>query len=564
MRPNSSLALLNAIYSFTLAAAGSLPRGVSPEFASHYQNKDQFTCITNAAIKLSLSQVNDGTCDCPDGSDEPGTAACASIDPLSPEQPLPGSASSTTNTSNVLPGFWCENKGHIGSYVPFSYVNDGVCDYDLCCDGTEEFGHKGGVKCANKCAQIGKEHRRLAAEKRAKMERADKKRHTMLSEAQELRRRIESQVEGLKGDVAALETRKEELVRKHQEVETEEKSKVVRGEKTGSGGKLGVLVGVAKARVEELRDTLDKVVGQRDGLRIKVEELETILRKFKEEYNPNFNDEGVKAAVKAFEDYAARETAAGSEGITEEDIDSVLAEDTETNGVNWKEFEELKQVGDTDILYNIEAYLPPFLRSFIQSKLEGLRVWLIQNGMLADNHEPGTESALVKAAREAVEAAERDLNNKRKDLEREEGDLSKEYGPSDIFRALKDKCVSVDSGEYTYELCWLSKTSQKSKKGHGHTGMGNFNRIDWEEADDEERLDGRSLGKGKRMVLRYDDGQQCWNGPKRRTDVWLACAETEELWRVSESEKCVYKMEVGTPAACEPAEKKEPSGKDEL
>jgi protein kinase C substrate 80K-H len=184
--------------------------------------------------------------------------------------------------------------------------------------------------------------------------------------------------------------------------------------------------------------------------------------------------------------------------------------------------------------------------------------------MLADNHEPGTESALVKAAREAVEAAERDLNNKRKDLEREEGDLSKEYGPSDIFRALKDKCVSVDSGEYTYELCWLSKTSQKSKKGHGHTGMGNFNRIDWEEADDEERLDGRSLGKGKRMVLRYDDGQQCWNGPKRRTDVWLACAETEELWRVSESEKCVYKMEVGTPAACEPAEKKEPSGKDEL
>lgn len=325
--------------------------------ASHYQNKDQFTCITNAAIKLSLSQVNDGTCDCPDGSDEPGTAACASIDPLSPEQPLPGSASSTTNTSNVLPGFWCENKGHIGSYVPFSYVNDGVCDYDLCCDGTEEFGHKGGVKCANKCSQIGKEHRRLAAEKRAKMERADKKRQTMLSEAQELRRRIESQVDALKGDVAALEARKEELVRKHQEVETEEKSKVVRGEKTGSGGKLGVLVGVAKARVEELRDTLDKVVGQRDDLRIKVEELETILRKFKEEYNPNFNDEGVKAAVKAFEDYAARETAAGSEDITEEDIDSVLAADSETNGVNWKEFEELKQVGDTDIRTSGTVYM---------------------------------------------------------------------------------------------------------------------------------------------------------------------------------------------------------------
>lgn len=95
--------------------------------------------------------------------------------------------------------------------------------------------------------------------------------------------------------------------------------------------------------------------------------------------------------------------------------------------------------------------------------------------------------------------------------------------------------------------------------------MGAFKRIDREVADEEERVDGKSLGKGERMVLRYDEGQQCWNGPKRRTDVWLACAETEEIWRVSESEKCVYKMEVGTPAACETEElSQEPRSKDEL
>ena len=65
--------------------------------------------------------------------------------------------------------------------------------------------------------------------------------------------------------------------------------------------------------------------------------------------------------------------------------------------------------------------------------------------------------------------------------------------------------------------------------------------------------------------MRYDNGQGCWNGPQRRTDVWLGCAEKEELWRVSEAEKCVYKMEVGTPAACEPAEAKAAhAGKDEL
>lgn len=197
--------------------------------------------------------------------------------------------------------------------------------------------------------------------------------------------------------------------------------------------------------------------------------------------------------------------------------------------------------------------------------MNALRVWLITNGVLADNNKPGSESALVKAARQAVEAAEKDLKSKNKELSKEENDLGKDYGPGDIFRSLKDQCVSVDSGEYTYELCWLGKTSQKSKKGHGNTGMGNFERIEWEDADDEDRLDGKSLGQGKRMVMKYENGQSCWNGPRRRTDVWLGCAETEELWRVSESEKCVYKMEVGTPAACDPQEEgPKAAGKDEL
>jgi len=563
MRQITSLALLSAIYSFTLAAAGSLPRGVGPEFASHYQSKDEFACITNTAIKLSLSQVNDNTCECPDGSDEPGTAACANIDPLSPPQPLPGSPSGSTNTTHALPGFWCANEGHIGAYVPFSYVNDGVCDYDLCCDGTEEFG--GRVKCENKCASIGKEYRRLEAEKRSKMERAGKKRKTMAKEARELRRRVETKIATLKSEVAALEAKKDELKRKHEKAEREEKTRVVKGGSSG-GGKLGVLVSVAKARVTELRNTLEGVMRQRDELSGRVEELETILRKFKEEYNPNFNDEGVKAAVKAFEDYAARE-AEVKDYIPDSEVLEILREDSEKSGVNWAEFETGDEGDDTDVLYNFEAYLPVSLRNIIRDKVGQIRVWLIQNGVLADSSKKGSESQAVKAAREAFENAERDLKKKTKDLTKEEEDLNKDYGPGDILRSVKDTCVSIDSGEYTYELCWLGKTSQKSKKGHGNTNMGNFERIDWEEADDEDRLDGRSLGQGWRMVMKYENGQSCWNGPRRRTDVWLGCAETEELWRVSESEKCVYKMEVGTPAACEVPEEgdeSKPTGKDEL
>jgi protein kinase C substrate 80K-H len=219
---------------------------------------------------------------------------------------------------------------------------------------------------------------------------------------------------------------------------------------------------------------------------------------------------------------------------------------------------------NSPIVYSFEAYLPGFMRDYIHSKLNLLRIWLIENGMLADNPTSTGESRLVTAAREAFQEVADQVSTKSATMGEQERDLEKDYGKDDIFRALKDKCVSIDTGEYEYELCWLDKTTQKSKKGHGNTGMGNFDRIDIEMADDQDRADGKTLGKGPRMVLRYENGQHCWNGPNRKTDVWLTCSETEEVWRVVEAEKCVYKMEVGTPAACEDAQAPATAGKDEL
>lgn len=310
------------------------------------ENKDTFTCIAHPSISLKQSQVNDNSCDCPDGSDEPGTPACSSLDPLSPPQPLPSSFTGTTNTTNALPGFWCENAGHKGMYIPFVYVNDGVCDYDLCCDGSEEYAHVGGVKCENRCDSIGKEYRRIEEARKSAKEKAAKRRRTMVKEARELRRRVEARITTLEGEIKALQDKKDELEKKYHEVETAERGKVVRTE--GQGGQLGVLVGLAKTRVSELRDTLNKVLDQRDQLQGRVNELEEILKKFKEEYNPNFNDEGVKAAVKGWEDYAAKIADATASDIVESDLAEIVKEDGESSGINWKEFEE-GEVSDTDI-----------------------------------------------------------------------------------------------------------------------------------------------------------------------------------------------------------------------
>ncbi|ROT42857.1 glucosidase 2 subunit beta [Sodiomyces alkalinus F11] len=563
MYRSRGLVLLGTILSLGSASAASLPRGVGPEFAKYYENiRDGFSCIGHPNVRLGFSQINDNSCDCPDGSDEPGTAACAYLNDRSPPQPLPGSSSGSTNTTNVLPGFWCANAGHLATYVPFLYVNDGVCDYELCCDGTEEYGGVGGVKCENRCNEIGKEYRRMEGERKKAQEKALNKRKTMVTEAKVLRRDVEAKVASLRQQIQKLTAKRDELEKRYEEIKRADESKVVRSE--GEGGKLGVLVGLAKDRIAELRESLEKVVENRRELRAKVDELEGILRRFKEEYNPNFNDEGVKRAVKGWEDYAARVAGESNSAVSDAELRDVLSEDSEDTGINWKEFEE-EEASDTDIIYNLQAYLPAFARDFVQSKLKLLHFWLVDNGLVAENTKPGTESHAARSAREAKDAAGKDVTKKERELSDQEKDLELDYGVDDIFRVLKDKCVSTDAGEYEYELCWMGSTSQKSKKGHGKTNMGRYKSIDYEMADEEDRADGKSLGRGRRMVLRYEDGQQCWNGPKRSTAVWLACSETEELWKVSELEKCVYKMEVGTPAACdELVEATQPRAKDEL
>lgn len=215
-------------------------------------------------------------------------------------------------------------------------------------------------------------------------------------------------------------------------------------------------------------------------------------------------------------------------------------------------------------VYKFEAYLPTPVRSWVDQKLRDLRVLLIENGVLAPASDSGNESKELEDARKALRSAEDSLKNSKNDLNTHTEDLSKDYGVDDVFRALKGQCISKDSGEYTYELCWLDKTKQKSKKNGAQTVMGNYVSIDKITVDDEVPADGKGLGSGERVALRYENGQHCWNGPNRSTLVVLACAETDEVWKITEEEKCVYRMEVGTPAVCGLAEKNGEAPKDEL
>lgn len=289
--------------------------------------------------------MNDDYCDCPDGSDEPGTSACSHLSRFSPSTPSDHPADGVDVTP-ALPGFYCKNKGHRPSYLPFQRVNDGVCDYDLCCDGSDEWAHVGGTKCEDKCKEIGKEWRKQEEKRQKALTAALKKKKELLAEAGRLQKEIEDRITDLETEVKAQELKIHDLELDLERIQKEEERKAAnKGKKKG---KVHVLAGLAKGRVEELRNALIDVRAQRDESRARVKELEEILAKFKEEYNPNFNDEGVKRAVRGWEEYAARGTAGDAVNAAQErELDEIAKPDSESSGINWEQWEN-EEDGETE------------------------------------------------------------------------------------------------------------------------------------------------------------------------------------------------------------------------
>ena len=205
----------------------------------------------------------------------------------------------------------------------------------------------GGIRCENRCKEIGKEWRKNHEQRQKAMGTASKKRKELVAEGRRLRKEIEDRIQTLGTQIEGAEIKMRDTEARLAEAEKQERGKVVRGP-LGQGSKLGMLAKLAKDRIEELRMALKVVREQRDTGKARIEELEAILATFKEEYNPNFNDEGVKRAVRSWEDYAARDKPAIGDDAHDRDLDEIAKPDAETGVINWSEWEEGEE-SDVDV-----------------------------------------------------------------------------------------------------------------------------------------------------------------------------------------------------------------------
>ena len=471
--------------------------------------------------------MNDDICDCPDGSDEPGTAAC------------PGNF------------FYCENVGHIPGKLPSSRVNDGVYDYDICCDGSDEAGLSNlnaiALKCENKCKEI---NARFVAEKKklaAIQEAGLKTRAQLVVKAKKLRENLETDLKKTEVKVANLNSLISQKELKLKELLTV--SSISSAFTSNDNSPEDIIK--AKTDLQQLEQKYLSALDIIKKIQEDVVAYELILRTMKTDYNPNFNDPAVKNAIRLFEELKAN-------------ADPTIGENTAQLIESKSKFSK--------VIANISAIKCPtceithekssILPTWVQNQLFSLKTWLIDNGLLADPSfnpmgvtESGgskTESAEITLLQNMINKHKTELTKANSELESIKNDISGNFGRNEVLRSLKNTCVSNHLGEYTYEFCF---SGQAFQKGNGqNTNLGTFDSLKY--SDD-----------SKSLTLNFEKGSKCWSGPIRRTSVEIVCGSQNELLSVSEPERCEYFFKARSPIACLPSEQDNtPPGKlkDEL
>jgi len=130
--------------------------------------------------------------------------------------------------------------------------------------------------------------------------------------------------------------------------------------------------------------------------------------------------------------------------------------------------------------------------------------------------------------------AQRELEHEMEELKWK---LSNTYGEGDAYLLLAESCV--ESGlvdKFKYEVCPFGEAVQI--EGGKRINIGHFEGF---------------AKEGDETVMKFTNGDTCWNGPRRSMTVTLRCGSEDSFDSVSEPSRCEFSGVVTTPAVCSEA-----------
>lgn len=465
-------------------------RGVQVKHENAYSaSSTVFRCLDQSTT-IPISHVNDEYCDCPDGSDEPGTPAC-------------------TFETRAVPHwkFQCSDVKYATKEILHSFVNDGICD---CCDGSDEY--SSGTKCENTCAEAFEKAEKEREARELTRQLGLKAREIMVQEAQQkraaLRQKLEEEqksIEKLNTDVRIMEDEK----RAAEELETLERQKIL-----------------ASSTFEFEKWTAEQELKKKAALEAKQQNPE-----------PPQHTQIICSKWRQTKDCVG---AGEREPKDDKECETVIPD-------GWSGFCECVDTETgADVRFEFDCGHKPLTCAFVclhdgaepdtveEPKEEQ---FIIDDGSKFELPAAVTARQGLAEKRRAIDDAERRV----KELE---SDLAKDFGPDDALLVLKDKCFELEEREYVYKLCPFGEVVQM-RKGTSHgpnmgkwKGFGDQSYSSWGAKQDYTHM-------------KFTDGEHCWGGPHRSTEAHVVCGPETKLLSVEEPSMCTYKMVLQTPAVCE-------------
>lgn len=504
------------------AAALAAPRGVAPDRAHLYvpSADGSWKCLGSDTV-IPASRINDDYCDCPDGSDEPGTSACPDT------------------------RFYCANEGHFPAYIFASHVDDGLCDPD-CCDGSDEA--RSGVKCPNVCAKRHAEYLVRANAAKKVHDAGSRIRKQYVAQAKDDRAKATHELETKR---AALE----EAVANEERLQ----AVVAAAEQEFEHRRALQRQSPLYTALEDRKTALEQLYNGHSKVERELRNLANILEDLVDQAGTPAEDSPLQEYLKW------RRNDAGESVSVHERVNAIVesAQSQKAEDLMYEDTFDLLDAANnapvSSALYNIPAYLPDALVPTYERVVRTVVDLLVHLQIISPAQKRDPVQTDVDSARHEHSKAKdvrADLEDSVKRLERQRCDPAR-YGLDSEFKALEGQCISKNTGDYTYEFCFLGNTKQISNRDQFPFTLGRFNHFDFREKHSPSEY-------AHYTTMLYDRGQKCWNGPQRSTLVTLECGEKNQLLEVSEAEKCVYSMRVSTPAVCVPQPEEKPVAHDEL